>query len=142
MASPRFPATVDSEGRLVPVHPERTRRYSGKGQVWVSLHERPWSLRSDKSNRFLWSAIYGPIAEATGSDPDTCHEGLKREAVRLGILDPQYVLIGTKLFEGDPTTKQEQEDFSSYVRWIIEGCSKPNEESLVGVTVDFGDIEL
>jgi hypothetical protein len=141
MAEPRFPCNVTSEGILVPEDPQRTRAVRGR-RVYVSLHNKPWSLRSGQSNRFLWVAIYGPIAEATGSDPDTIHAGLKREAVRIRVLDPHYILIGTKLFEGEPTTKQEQEDFSRYVRWIVEGCSKPPEDSLVGVTVDFGEIEL
>jgi hypothetical protein len=111
-------------------------------RVFITLHQKPFSLRSDKSNRFLWPAVYGPIAAATGSDPDTVHEGLKREAVRVGVLEPQYILLGNKLFEGEPTTKVEQEAFTRYVLWIVEGCSKPPEDSLVGVTVDFGDIEL
>ena len=43
-------------------------------------------------------------------------------AVRVGVLEPQYVLMGDKLFEGDPTTVVEQEQFSRYINWVKEGC--------------------
>jgi len=138
MASPRFPATVDEEGRILPVHRERVGRFAGKGQtVWVSVHERPMSIRGMGANRLLWH-IYGCIAAETGNDPDTVHQALKREAVRVGILEPQYVLMGDQLFEGEPTTVVEQEAFSRYIDWLKDGC---RHGKLVGMVVDLGDIE-
>jgi hypothetical protein len=131
VSSPRFPASVDSEGRLVPTHPERTLRYRGK-QVWISLHEKAAFQRSGQSNRLLW-AIYNEISEETGNDPQTVHEALKREAVRVGILEPHYVLMGNQLFEGEPTTVVDQEQHSKYISWIKDGCASGH---LVGMRID------
>ena len=136
MSSPRFPASVDSEGRLVPTHPERTLRYRGK-QVWVSLHEKAAFQRGSGANRYLW-LIYGVIAAETGNDPDTIHQALKREAVRVGVLEPQYVLLGSQLLEGEPTTVVEQEQFSKYVDWIKAGCLHGD---LVGMRIELPETE-
>ena len=121
MSTTRFEAVVDGEGRLVPTHPDRTKRYGQGTTVWISLHDKPFSIRSLPSNKFLWR-IYGIIGAETGNDPDTVHFALKREAVRVGILEPQYVLMGDQLFEGEPTTVVEQEQFTKYLDWLIEGC--------------------
>ena len=119
MSSPRFPASVDSEGRLVPTHPERTLRYRGK-QVWISLHEKAAFQRGSGANRFLWGVVYATLAQETGNDPETIHMGLKREAVRVGILEPQYILMGSTLLEGEPTTVVEDELFWKYTNWVRE----------------------
>jgi hypothetical protein len=131
MSTPRFPARVTEDGALVPVHPERTRRYAGR-EVWVSIHEKPAFQRSGQSNRLLW-AIYNEIAEETGNDPQTVHEALKREAVRVGILEAHYVLMGNQLFEGEPTTVVDQEQHSKYISWIKDGCASGH---LVGMRID------
>jgi len=119
----RFLAFVDELGRILPTEPLRMARHKGK-TVWVSIHqEAAEQTRTNQSNRYLWSQVYGTIAFETGNDPQTVHEALKREAVRVGVLEPHYVLIGDQLFESDPTTVVEQEQFSRYVSWIKEGCA-------------------
>lgn len=118
----RFAAAVDDEGRLIPTVRERLWRYRGR-EVWVSIHKGPCETRTGKSNSYLWSVVYRAICDETGNDPETVHEALKAEAVRVGVLDRQYVLIGSKLFEDDPTTVTDQEAFSRYVNWIKEGCA-------------------
>jgi len=117
MSSPRFPATVDREGKLTPVHAERTKRYAGR-QVWLSLHEKPAFQRGSGANRYLWGVVYATLAQETGNDPETIHMGLKREAVRVGVLEPQYVLMGSTLLEGEPTTVTEDETFWRYTNWV------------------------
>lgn len=118
MSSTRFEAVVDAEGRLVPSYPERTKRYGQGTTVWISLHDKPYSARSGASNRWLWGVLYGTIAAETGNDPETVHFALKREAVRIGVLDPMYVLMGNQLLEGEPTTVVEQEAFMRYTAWV------------------------
>ncbi len=115
----RFLCHVDEEGRLVPINaPDRLLRLRGK-ERWVGLYERPaLGLRSNAANAYLWSVIYAEIARSTGSDPDSIHYGLKREALRVGVLEPQYVLLGEKLLEDDPTTRTDAETFSKYVDWV------------------------
>ena len=120
----RFLCRVTEDLHLIPVYgAERLKRWRGK-ECWVEAHDSPTpGLRSDQSNKYLWKVVYGTIANETNSDPESVHFGLKREAVRVGVLDPQFVLIGDKLFEDKPTTKVEQEQFSRYVDWIKEGCA-------------------
>jgi hypothetical protein len=114
----RFPVRVDDEGRLVPLHPERTRRLRGRDR-WVSLHEDPKpAIRSDAANAYLWGVVYAAISEATGNDPDSIHYGLKREAVRVGILEPEYIALGDYLLEADPTTRTDPDTFQRYTTWI------------------------
>lgn len=119
MSTTRFPAVVDGQGRIVPLHPERTMRHAEK-QVWVSIHERPATIRGGGANRYLWGVVYAELAAATGNDPETIHMGLKREAVRVGVLEPQYILMGSTLLEGEPTTVAEDETFWKYVTWVRE----------------------
>ncbi len=120
----RFLCRVTDDLLLIPVYAgERLRRWRGK-EAWVEIHRDPAPrIRSSNSNRFLWSGIYGAIAAETGNDPETIHLALKREAVRVGVLEPQYVLMGDKLFEDEPSTVVEQEQFSKYMDWIKEGCA-------------------
>ena len=118
MSTSRFPAVVDKEGRIVPLHPERTLRWRER-EVWVSLHkDAAPHIRGNGANAFLWGVVYAELAAATGNDPDTIHMGLKREAVRVGILDPQYILMGSTLLEGEPTTVTEDETFWKYTNWV------------------------
>ena len=114
----RFPCTVDDVGRLVPLHPERTLRMRGR-DVWVELHRQAAPLqRSEAGNRYLWSVVYGTIAKETGNDPEAVHYGLKRKALEVGILEPQYILLGDQLVEGEPTTVTDSTVFWDYVAWI------------------------
>ena len=137
MSTTRFPAVVDKDGRIVPLHPERTLRWRER-EVWVSLHkDAAPSIRNNGANRLLW-LIYGEIAAATGNDPDTIHQALKREAVRVGILEPQYVLMGSQLLEGEPTTVVDQEQFSKYLDWIKAGCLHGD---LVGMRIQLPEME-
>jgi hypothetical protein len=116
--STRFLCRVSEEGHLVPLHSERLMRWRGKDR-WVSIHEQPGlGLRSNPANAYLWGVVYAEISRATGGDPDSIHYGMKREALRLGILEPQYILLGDKLFEDDPTTRTDVETFSRYVEWV------------------------
>jgi hypothetical protein len=118
MAPPRFPARVDDQGRIVPVHAQRTLRRAGR-EVWVSIHDKPTiGTRSSAANSYLWAGVYGKIAEETGNDPDSIHYGLKREALKRGILDPQFIALGDRLIEDDPTTVTDPDTFSRYVDWI------------------------
>lgn len=117
MSSPRFSAHVDADGRLLPLYPERTKRYAGR-EVWLSLHEKPAFQRGSGANRYLWGVVYAELASATGNDPETIHWGLKREAVRVGVLEPQYILMGSTLLEGEPTTVTEDETFWKYTNWV------------------------
>jgi hypothetical protein len=64
--------------------------------------------------------VYGTLAAETGNDPETIHIGLKREAVRVGVLEPQYILMGSTLLEGEPTTVVEDELFWKYTNWVRE----------------------
>jgi hypothetical protein len=82
--------------------------------------------------------VYGTIANETGNDPETIHVALKREAVRIGVLEPMYILLGDKLFEDEPSTVVEQEQFSRYVTWIKEGCATG---SLIGSVLVIPDSE-
>jgi hypothetical protein len=94
-------------------------RYRGH-TLWVSIHEQPAYQRGAGANRYLWGVVYAELAAATGNDPDTIHMGLKREAVRVGVLEPQYILMGSTLLEGEPTTVTEDEVFWKYTNWVRE----------------------
>ena len=114
----RFPVTIDEQGRLCPKHPERFLRHRGR-ERWVSLHEQPAICqRSDAANRYLWKVVYGSIALETGNSVDDIHYGLKREALRRGILEPEYITLGDLLIEAKPTTRTDVDTFSRYVDWI------------------------
>jgi hypothetical protein len=63
---------------------------------------------------------YRAICDATGNDPESVHWGLKREAVRVGILPPEYITIGDQLIEAEPTTVTDSETFSRYVAWVVD----------------------
>ena len=116
----RFLAHVLPDGTIRPVDRDRLHRYVGR-DVWVSIHQQPApGLRSQDSNRFYWGACVRAICEATGSDPESCHYGLKREAVRLGVLDPEFILLGNEMLETEPTTVTDSETFSRYVAWVCD----------------------
>jgi hypothetical protein len=116
--TPRFPCRGDAEGRLVPMHPERTMRYRDK-EVWISLHLKPTLVkRSDAGNKYLWGVVYATIARETGNDPEAVHYGLKRLAVEQGVLEPTYILLGDLPIEDEPTTVVESDVFWAYVAWI------------------------
>jgi hypothetical protein len=84
----------------------------------VSIHTKPAFQRSEGSNKYLWSVVYGMLAEETGNDPETIHYGLKLRAVKVGILEPQFILMGSDLLESEPTTVTEDETFWRYVNWV------------------------
>lgn len=86
----------------------------------MSVHERPATQRGQGANRYLWGVVYATLAAETGNDPETIHIGLKREAVRVGVLEPQYILMGSTLLEGEPTTVTEDETFWRYTNWVRE----------------------
>lgn len=116
--STRVLAHVDEAGRLVLQHPERAKRYVGR-DLWISLHDQPGiGLRSNPANAYLWGVVYAEISRETGNDPDSIHYGMKREALRVGILEPTYILLGDKLIEDDPTTRTDADTFSRYVEWV------------------------
>jgi len=119
MSAPRFPANVAKDGHLVPIHPERVLRYVGH-TVWISIHDKPAFQRGSGANRYLWGVVYAELASETGNDPMTIHYGLKRRAVKEGILEPQYVLMGSTLLESEPTTVVEDETFWRYTNWVRE----------------------
>ena len=113
----RFPCHVNEDGTLVPRFPERTLRWRGR-DVFVSVHERQTSVRGSGANRYLWGVVYATLAEETGNDPETIHWALKTEAARIGVLDKCYMVMGSTLFEAEPTTVVEDEAFWKYVNWI------------------------
>lgn len=116
----RFLAHVMPDGMLRPVDRERTKRYVGR-DMWVEIHKEPSpGVRSSDQNRFYWGACVRAICEATGSDPESAHYGLKREAVRLGVLDPSFILLGGETLEVEPTTVTDPEAFSRYVQWVVD----------------------
>lgn len=116
----RVLASIDAEGRIIPRNRERFLRRAGK-DVWIEVHERPGvGLRSADSNRYLWGVVYRAICEETGNDPESVHWGLKREAVRVGVLTPEYITLGDQLVEAEPTTVTDSETFSRYVSWVID----------------------
>ena len=116
----RYLAHVTLDGTLRPVDPERLKRLAGH-DVWFSVHEHPSiGLRSADSNRYLWGVVYRAICEETGNDPESVHWGLKREAVRVGVLAPEYISIGDQLIEAEPTTVTDSETFSRYVQWVTD----------------------
>ena len=118
--SARFQANVDSAGRLIPIRAEHTRRYAGK-TVWFEIHKNPTpGIRSNDQNRYYWGVVIRAICEATGNDPASAHYGLKAEAVRVGILEPEYITVGDQLLPADPTTVVDSEAFSRYVEWVID----------------------
>ena len=119
MPNPRFPAVVDEEHRLVPVHRERTKRLRPGREVWVSVHDEPALIqRSGQANKYLWKVVYGTIAKETGNDPNSVHYGLKRLAVEVGILDPQFWFLGDRMMDDEPTTVVDTDQFWQYVNWI------------------------
>jgi len=98
----------------------RTHRYVGR-DVWLSIHEQPTvGLRTLDSNRWYWGVVLRAICEETGNDPESVHWGLKREAVRVGVLEPEYITIGDQLIEAEPTTVTDSETFSRYVAWVVD----------------------
>lgn len=113
----RTPCRVSEEGHLVPSHPEAFLRWRGK-DVFVSIHTKPAGMRSPEANSYLWGVCYSTIATETGCDLESCHYGLKREAVRQGVLEPEYILLGDKLIEAEPTTRTDAEVFTKYVDWV------------------------
>jgi hypothetical protein len=116
----RFLAHVLPDGTIRPVDRERTHRYIGR-DIWVSIHQQPAAgLRSLDSNRYYWGVCIRAICEETGNDPESVHYGLKREAVRLGVLAPEYISIGDQLIEAEPTTVTDSETFSRYVAWVVD----------------------
>ncbi len=116
--APRILVRVDDFGALIPAHPERTKRLRGKDR-WISIHEAPAPVkRSDRANSYLWGGVYGEISRQTGNDPKSIHYGLKRKAVEVGILEPEFILCGNQLLENEPTTVTDNETFSRYVEWI------------------------
>ena len=116
----RFLCHVLPDGTIRPVDRARTHRYVGR-DCWVSIHQEPSpGVRSTDQNRYYWGVCVRAICEATGSDPESCHYGLKREAVRLGVLDPQYILLGGEMLETEPTTVTDSEAFSRYVQWVVD----------------------
>ena len=123
----RFPCRVLKAGDvtpgkyvLCPLNDERLIRVSGK-EVWVSIHQHPTvGLRTLDSNRWYWGVVLRAICEETGNDPESVHWGLKREAVRVGVLDPEYISIGDQLIEAEPTTVTDSETFSRYVTWVVD----------------------
>lgn len=113
----RFPALVQ-DGKLVPKVAERLAAHEGR-EVWVEVHKGPAAgLRSNSGNAYLWGHLYRTISEETGNDPQTIHLALKRLAVEQGVLEPQYVLLGDKLIEGEPTTRVDEDAFLRYVSWV------------------------
>ena len=119
---PRFLAHVIPGGLIRPVDPERLHRYVGR-DVWFSIHEGPTEgLRSDSARNYQWGVVYREVAEQTGNDPDSIHYGLKREAVRVGVLPAEYIVAGSMLLDAEPTTVQESEVFWRYIGWIREGA--------------------
>jgi hypothetical protein len=105
---------------LCPLDDARLLRASGK-EVWTSIHQHPTvGLRTLDSNRWYWGVVLRAICEETGNDPESVHWGLKREAVRVGVLDPEYISIGDQLIEAEPTTVTDSETFSRYVAWVVD----------------------
>ena len=116
----RFLAHVLPDGTIRPVDRERTHRWVGR-DIWVEVHRDPSPhVRSADSNRYLWGVVYRAICEETGNDPESVHWGLKREAVRVGVLAPEYITIGDQLVEAEPTTVTDSETFSRYVAWVVD----------------------
>ena len=116
----RFLAHVLPDGTIRPVDRERLHRYVGR-DVWVEVHKQPTpGIRSSDQNRYYWGVVVRAICEATGNDPASAHYGLKAEAVRVGILEPEYITVGDQLLPADPTTVVDSEAFSRYVEWVID----------------------
>lgn len=116
----RVLASIDAEGRICPKNRERFLRRAGK-DVFVDVHDQPApGLRSLDANRFYFGVVIKAICAETGNDPLSVHWGLKREAVRLGVLAPEYISIGDQLIEAEPTTVTDSETFSRYVSWVID----------------------
>lgn len=116
----RVLASIDAEGRIIPRNRERYLRRAGK-DVWIEVHEQPSpGLRSLNSNRYYWGVVLRAICEETGNDPESCHYGLKAEALRVGVLPPEYICVGDQLLPADPTTVVDSETFSRYVSWVID----------------------
>lgn len=116
----RYLAHVTLDGTLRPVEPERLKRLAGH-DVWFSIHQQPTvGIRSQDANRYYWGVVLRAICEETGNDPESCHYGLKREAVRVGVLEPEYLTIGDQLIEAEPTTVTDSETFSRYVAWVVD----------------------
>lgn len=123
----RFPCRVLKAGDiradklvLCPLDDARLLRVSGK-EVWGEYHLHPTvGLRTLDSNRWYWGVVLRAICEETGNDPESVHWGLKREAVRVGVLEPEYITIGDQLIEAEPTTVTDSETFSRYVQWVVD----------------------
>jgi hypothetical protein len=118
----RFLAHVSEDGMITPQVRERVTRWRGR-DVWISVHDQPTiGIRSDSARGYQWGVVYRAIADETGNDPDSLHYGLKREAVRVGVLPPEYIVAGSTLLETEPTTKQDSDTFWRYIGWIREGA--------------------
>lgn len=116
----RFLAHVLQDGTIRPVDRQRLHRYVGR-DVWFSIHDKPApGLRSLDQNRFYWGVVLRAICEETGNDPESCHYGLKAEALRVGVLPPEYICVGDQLLPADPTTVTDSETFSRYVAWVVD----------------------
>ena len=116
----RYLAHVTLDGTLRPVDPERLKRLAGH-DVWFSVYENPsHGIRSNDQNRYYWGVVIRAICEETGNDPASAHYGLKAEAVRVGVLEPEYITVGDQLLPAEPTTVVDSEAFSRYVEWVID----------------------
>lgn len=116
----RFLAHVLPDGTIRPVDRERLHRYVGR-DIWVEIHKHPTpGLRSNDQNRYYWGVVIRAICEATGNDPASAHYGLKAEAVRVGVLEPEFISVGDQLLPADPTTVVDSETFGRYVSWVVD----------------------
>lgn len=117
MQAVRFTGVV-KDGKFIPDDPQRFAAllaHLGGKRVRLAIG-RPTKIRSLASNSYLWSGVYGTIAEATGNDPDDVHEGLKQWAFEEGVLGKD-IQIG-EMLKRFPTTRVDQDVFTRYVSWV------------------------
>jgi len=82
---PVFLATIDARGRLTYERPIEFGRWLGllSGQRVEVVVRKRRTKRSDRANRFYWSAVVGPLADHLGYEKDELHEVLAMRFLRI-----------------------------------------------------------
>jgi hypothetical protein len=94
------------------------------GWVTVSIAKgKP--KRSDRANAYLWSAVYDPIWEHTGHEPEEIHDIAKKMFLprTVSVCDGNGVIVGDYVIGGTTTTLNPS-DFYHFVervrQWALE----------------------
>lgn len=110
-------ATINERGEVIfnspPQAHTRLKSLSGK-KVVVEVEEEK-TTRSVQQNKYLWSAIYGTLAEETGNSEDVCHEFCKAQFLPIRIVE----VLGKAVKLKGSTAKLSSYEFTEYIEKIF-----------------------